>query len=383
VRPVLSSPPSAERISRAGLWRALRLAATAIFFSLLPLFVLALVVIWASGFDFQVFWTAGHAVLSGQNPYPPLTHAALASEHVFVYPPQTALLMVPLALVPLGVATILFDLLLAAALIGALRLAGVSDWRCYGLVFASAPVFNALGVGAVSPLLALGVALAWRYRDRAYVCGLCVAALVVAKVFLWPLLVWLLLSRRHRALVVAVFAGLVSTVCAWAAIGFAGLHDYPQLLLRLGDIVGWKSYSLSAFALAVGLPGFVAKAVAWAALCGALTLAYRLRKRADGDLLVLTATLGAAFLCSPIVWPHYLVILLVPLAVRHPRLSVAWLLPLLMWPTPLQSFGVFWCCALGLGLQVALLLSVSTRADYRRWLQRWQPARLSWPTLRA
>jgi hypothetical protein len=42
---------------------------------------------------------------------------------------------------------------------------------------------------------------------------------------------------------------------------------------------------------------------------------------------------------SPIVWLHYLVLLLVPLAIARPRFSAVWLLPLLLWLTPLNGNG--------------------------------------------
>ena len=51
--------------------------------------------------------------------------------------------------------------------------------------------------------------------------------------------------------------------------------------------------------------------------------------RADGYGFLLATLSVLAF--SPIVWIHYLALLLVPVAVLRPRLSVAWLVPCLMW----------------------------------------------------
>ena len=36
---------------------------------------------------------------------------------------------------------------------------------------------------------------------------------------------------------------------------------------------------------------------------------------------------GASVVAAPIVWPHYLALLLVPLAVARPRVAAAWALP--------------------------------------------------------
>ena len=41
--------------------------------------------------------------------------------------------------------------------------------------------------------------------------------------------------------------------------------------------------------------------------------------------------LGAGLLTTPILWPHYLVLLALPTALARPRFSVWWLLPLLLW----------------------------------------------------
>ena len=36
---------------------------------------------------------------------------------------------------------------------------------------------------------------------------------------------------------------------------------------------------------------------------------------------------GVSVVATPIVWPHYLALLLVPLAIRYPRPALAWVLP--------------------------------------------------------
>ena len=53
-----------------------------------------------------------------------------------------------------------------------------------------------------------------------------------------------------------------------------------------------------------------------------------------GFLLALLAML----VFSPILWLHYLVFLLVPLAVLRPRFGVAWLMPSLLWAMPFAGY---------------------------------------------
>ena len=84
---------------------------------------------------------------------------------------------------------------------------GVRDWRCHVLAVTSPVVVHGLYYGNLTIVLVLPLALAWRYRDRARLAGLALGAAVAAKLFVWPLVVWLLLTRRFRAAAWAVAAG--------------------------------------------------------------------------------------------------------------------------------------------------------------------------------
>ena len=85
------------------------------------------------------------------------------------------------------------------ALMGALWLVGLRQGRCYLLCLASYPVVDSLIVGQLSGLIALSVAVAWRFRERAVVAGVAAAVAIVLKLLAWPLLVWLLVTRRFKA----------------------------------------------------------------------------------------------------------------------------------------------------------------------------------------
>jgi len=85
-----------------------------------------------------------------------------------------------------------------------------------------------------------------------------------------------------------------------------------------------------------------------------------LARRRDGDRLSLGAAIAAALLLSPIVWLHYFVLLLVPLALARPRLSAAWiLLPLPFWFATAngQSHGRAPLIALALATAAAMLVT--------------------------
>ena len=66
----------------------------------------------------------------------------------------------------------------------------------FGIVIGSAPVIDSVRIGTLTPVLLLLVAVAWRWRDRRWVASGALAAAIAFKLFLWPLVVWLLATRR-------------------------------------------------------------------------------------------------------------------------------------------------------------------------------------------
>ena len=295
-------------------------------------------------FDFQGgLYNAGTAILHGHDPYQAGFLAAQAAimhaggiadgetvNHAFsipLYPAPANLAIVPLSLLPYGLAATLFTLLSIGAMVLALRLLGVRDWRCFALALVSWPSLFALDLGAVGPLLLLGVAVAWRWREKLWPPALALAAIVVAKLFPWPLAVWLLVTRRWRAFALTALIGAVAMFGSWALIGFAGLAQYPQMLSNATFIQEGRASSLVAVLLATGLSPGLTQMLAIAAGVGLLGLAWRFAQRPDGERQAFCLALVAALSASPIVWDHYMVLLFVPIALVSPRLSPLWFLP--------------------------------------------------------
>jgi Glycosyltransferase family 87 len=281
--------------------------------------------------DFGTFWLAGRAVLHGHSPYPTiqsLPQHASKTFAPFVYPPVAAFLMAPLAALPFTAAKVVYLVVQLGALALALRLLGVRDWRCYGLAFACPQVVESTAIGTISLPLLLAVAAAWRYRDRVVACGLLVASIVTAKLFLWPVWFWLVRTRRYRIAALAVGFSVVAVVGAWAAIGFAGLRDYPTLLARLTGLEGPHSYSTYALQRAFGIGDSAAGRTTYVLGLLALVLGLRFVR---GDRRSLVAMLGVSFVATPILWPHYLVLLFVPVALAAPTLSPLWIAPVALW----------------------------------------------------
>jgi hypothetical protein len=307
--------------------------------------------------DFGVFRSAAISVVHGRSPYVAPTPEALAHFDKFVYPPVAALLFAPFAAFPPEAGRALMFVAGVAALLGALRVLGVEDWRCYGLAIVSAPAVNSLGVGAITSFLLLGAALAWRHRGNTWVAGVATAFTAVLKLFLWPLGIWLLATRRWRAAAVCAGTGLILLVGGWAVIDFTGLRSYPTLVHVLEKIEGPVSYSVVAL---FGLTGAAATAatvvLSLASIC-AVCLAAR---GADGDRRAFAIAVLVSLVATPLLWLHYLLLLYVPIALYRPRLSGLWFVPLALWATPTtHSHGITWRIALDLSVVAVVAVRTS------------------------
>lgn len=298
--------------------------------------------------DFAIFRTAALTVIHGHSPYVAPNPSAYVHFDRFVYPPFAALLFAPFAAVPSGPSRALMFAAGLIAILGALRLLGVQDWRCYGIALISAPAINSVALGALTSFLLLGAAVCWRYRHKPAVAGVATAGTALLKLFLWPLGIWLLVTRRWRAAVVCAGTGLILLVGGWAVIDFAGLRSYPTILHVLQQVEIPVSYSLVAL---LGLSGGAATAVTVLLSLAAIVAIWSAARGADGDRRAFAVAVVASLLTTPLLWMHYLLLLFVPIAFYRPRLSGLWFLPLLLWLTPSSnSHGETWRIALGLAV---------------------------------
>ncbi|MDX6436928.1 MAG: alpha,2-mannosyltransferase [Gaiellaceae bacterium] len=349
-------------------WPGLRQAASRIgptaVFALLPSLLLTVMLAGSVqhhfAFDFHQFWEGGRDVIEGNSPYPPasslpqggdrsLDPIAIQNTFLFPYPAPAAIAMVPFGALPFPVAAALFVLLSIAAVFGALRLLDVVDWRCYGLAFASIATLSAVRLGTFTPFLVLGLAVAWRFRNTKLVVATAVASLILLKLFLWPLLIWLVLSRRagSAALTLAIVA--TAGLASWAVIGFAGLSSYPELLSTLAASVQGKGWSTVALGLSLGVSAGAAKLFTVVLAGAGLAVASR------RDFWSFTVAIATAILMSPIVWLHYFLLLVVPLAIAFPALAPAWFIPLALWAWPFpETGGDIWKVVLGLAVLTAV-----------------------------
>jgi hypothetical protein len=305
--------------------------------------------------DLAVFLRGAGDVLDGASPY------AYRADSTFAYPPFAAWLFAPLHPLSSSAAAFVWTLLSLGMIAAALWLLELRDWRCYALVGVFLCTRSAIDLGTIEPLLLLALAAAWHWRDRAVRSGAAAGIAIVLKLFLWPLAVWLALTRRTRAALVAVAVAAIVAALSWATIGFAGLGDYPSVLRRLADDESTSSYSVVALGVRAHLPLLAARIVSvlvTVALLAAAAWVMRDERRTarERDVATLTLCLAAALALSPIVWVHYFLLLLVPLALARPRLSWLWFVPLAYYPLGEAAWPAGDARKLGLALVASLVL---------------------------
>jgi hypothetical protein len=334
--------------------------ASIVFFCVMPILTI-LILFWSAldgdsvAMDFRQYYNAAEAVLSGDSPYAPADQPLTVWGGPYPYPPLLALLAIPLTAVPMQAAGLFLMAVLVLVALAVLWVAGVGDWRCYGLALMWPPVISAIQTANVTLWFALAAAVAWRYRDRIWPGAVAIGLTLAAKLFLWPVVVWLAATRRFAAAVAAFAVGAGVLLASWAVIGFAGFTDYPNLVRKLERTVGEDSYTAYIVGLDLGLPSSVTRllwiALGLVVLAGILVLALRGR-----DEQAFVAAIAASLALTPIVWLHYFALLLVAVAIAQPRLGILWFVPLGMFltpgsghPTPFQTAWTLAIAALTLG----------------------------------
>jgi len=304
---------------------ALRRTLELVLFGVVPILALALA-LWAYAGDDRLaldfhheLYRQAEAVVDGREVYD-APDANLSDRSNAVWPIAALLPVIPFTALPPEVADWLATAVVIAALVGALWLLGVRDWRVFGVVLLWPAVIEGIQTANASLPLSLLVAVMWRYRDRAVIAGAALGYGVAVKLFLWPLVVWLALVGRRRT---AMAATLVAIASVLLLLPFVRLADYVRLLRNLGETFEHDAYTLFALLGDLGVPDTPARVAT--IVLGLAVLALALRRRSLG------LAIAAALILSPIVWRHFFTLLIVPLALSRPRFDVVWLIPMGLW----------------------------------------------------
>ena len=285
--------------------------------------------------DFRAYWAAAERLMDGSGLYLPQNVQGpfrAGAPGLYVYAPPLAVLLTPAALVPFWVAAFAWLLLHLAALVLACALMPVSRpirLAGFGVAAFSSPFLVDLNLGNVSIFVLLLAVVAWRWLDRPPG-SVALAAALAVRPQLGIVLIWWLCRNRLPQLAWTLAVGLLLVLLTLPVVGLHGYLEFAQVL-RNAQVTGIpQNGALESAALLLGLPQPVA---ATASLGGyaAAAAAIIVSLRRDRELSYVV-TVSASPLVTPLLWDHYLVLLLIPAAFLASRgRTWALALPLLGW----------------------------------------------------
>jgi alpha-1,2-mannosyltransferase len=285
-------------------------------------------IVWSAGstlgYDFQAYAGAADRLLHGRPLYDPNVDVA-GGFAIYLYPPPFALAVVPLALVGGQPATWLWTAGLAAAFLAGVALLPVSRtvrWLVLLLGAFDWPLLYSLKLGQVGPILFLLFALGWRWLDRPGPLGASIGLGTLVKVQPALLIAWAALTARWRAAAVAIGVIAVGAALATLLVGPGAWIDYPALLARVSSpLTTPHNFTPGAIAVQLGAPIATASAIQVVATLAALAALVVAARASTAEASYLVAVV-ASQLISPLLWDHYAMLLLLP---------VAWLLERRQW----------------------------------------------------
>jgi len=290
------------------------------------------------GYDFQAYIQAADRLLASQPLYDP-TVAVAGPFAIYLYPPPFAFAFIPFAILPDHAAIAAWTILLGAAVVLAALLMPVRRevrWLIVLLAAFNWPVLYSIKLGQVGPILLLLFAIGWRWMDRPGILAATIVAGGTTKLQPAALALWALLTGRIRAGVYAVGGLAVLAIVSLVMLGPTTIADYVTLLARVSaPVTTPHNFTPGAVAYQAGVSEGVASALQLGVVVLALGASLVAIRVADPDASFLV-TVVATQLVSPLLWDHYAILLLLP---------VAWLL----------EKGHWWAVALPIATSLPLL----------------------------
>lgn len=298
---------------------------------ILAIVVLVLTVsatIWSAGstlgYDFHAYEGAARRLLDGQRLYDPAVDVA-GGFAIYLYPPPFALAIVPLALIggqaAVGIWTALMVLAFVAG-VALLPVARTTRWLVLLLGALDWPVVYSIKLGQVGPILLLLFAIGWRWLERPGRLGAVIGLGTIVKVQPGLLLGWAGLTGRWRAIGFAAGVLVAAALLATVVAGTQPWFDYPSLLGRVASpLTTPHNFTPGAIAFQAGASTDVASLVQAASIVLALVAVVVATRVSSAEASYLVAVVASQLL-SPLLWDHYAMLLLLP---------VAWLLERRQW----------------------------------------------------
>lgn len=300
------------------------------------------------GYDYLAYDLAVDRLLAGQPIYD-ATAQEFGPFGLFFYPSPFLLLVLPVALLPQGLAVWTWTVLLAAASVAAVAVMPIARrtfWWVLLLAALSWPLLYAIKLGQVGPVALLFVAIGWRWLDQPRPLGLSIGLGTVIKIQPALLIGWAVVTGRRRAAVIAVAVVAVLGILATLVTGPGAWFDLASLLARVSKPIETPhAFGVGRLAFEAGASFEVATLAHWAnfALAALVVAVTVLRGSAVAGYMAVAV---ASQFLSPVLWDHYALVLLLP---------TAWLL----------DRGHLWAAAIPLATSTVLvLMEVSVPAAY-------------------
>lgn len=285
-----------------------RIVAPIAVLSLAAMLLTAALIYWEQtrgllAFDLKLAF--GERLVGGEPLYPTEGEGALG----YPYPPFLAVLLTPLVVLPTVAAQYVGVFLCVVALASALWVVRVRDPYCFAAALLSTSVVWSARMGNASAFVTLLVALAYRFGSAPT--GLAIAV----KLYAWPLLVWGVVTRGRRDLAIGIGVAAAAILVPWAGLRFEAITRYVSIVRTTVEANEALTYSLP-LALAIPITGFAF-----------LGMWFSRHDRPASFSFAVLAMLAA----SPLLWVYYFTAVLIPLGIRRPSFSVAWLIPVAAW----------------------------------------------------
>ena len=268
------------------------------------------------GFDFRAYHQAIVRLLGG-GPLYDMSYTETGGFGLFYYPPTFAPLLAPFAFAsePLAIG-VWIGISVVAFLVGVavLPVSRAVAWWIVLLAGLSFPFVYGVKLGQVGPILFLLIAIGWRWIDAPARLG--VSAALGAAIKLQPGLIlgWALLTRRFRAVVIGAVLLAALSIVATLMAGPTAWTDFLSLVRTVSDpITTPHNFTPGAVAYQLGAPAGLASAIQVASMVLVVVLVL-VAIRWSTDEASYLATVVATQLLSPILWDHYAMLLLLPVA---------------------------------------------------------------------
>jgi alpha-1,2-mannosyltransferase len=268
------------------------------------------------GYDFRAYHQAIVRLFDGQPLYD-MSYTGTGGFGLFYYPPTFAPLLIPFGFVAEAPAiAIWITLSIVAFVVGAaiLPVSRAVRWWIVLLAGLSFPFVYGVKLGQVGPILLLLMAIGWRWLDSPGRLGASGALGAAIKLQPGLILVWALLTRRFRAVLIGAVVLVVLAVIATLLAGLGAWTDFLTLVRTVSDpITTPHNFTPGAVAYQLGIPsGLAATIQVGSTLLVVVFVLVAIRWATDEASYL--GTVVATQLVSPILWDHYATLLLLPVA---------------------------------------------------------------------